>query len=713
MDVFKTLLLDTPDSLNAITGTLQIANGGTGATDAAGARDNLLPDYTGNVGKVLTVNSGATDVEWTTNGAGTVTSVDVSGGTTGLTTSGGPVTSSGTITLAGTLAVANGGTGITSLGSGVATFLGTPSSANLAAAVTDETGTGALVFASSPTLVTPALGAATATSINGVTVTGTSTPALSVTGTTAVSGTNTGDQTTITGNAGTATILETARNINGVSFNGSADITVAAAAGTLTGATLAAGVTASSLTSLGTIASLTATALTVNDNSTLGSSNTDTVNFNARVASDINPSTDDTYDLGVTGHEWRNLNIDGTANIDSLVADTADINGGTIDATAIGATTPSTVAATTLSASGASTFTNSAPSAIGGLGFRNRIINGDMRIDQRNEGAAVTHSGGSNLYTLDRWVCNSTGTPQFSVQRVADAPAGFINSAKITTTTAGTPASGDFSYFGQYLEGLNVADLGFGTASAKTIAVSFWIKSSLTGTFGGIIGNPANNRRYPFSFSIDLANTWEFKTLAIPGDTTGTWPTTNGVGLLFFLDTGSGSTIKGTAGAWAASNVIGVTGGTNLVASAAATMNITGVQLEIGNAATEFERRPFGQEQELCFRYFRRYASDASNHCLLPGYALANATTGGYGPVQISPIMRDNPTLSVSAAADLSVDTSGTAAALSAVSIYGGYTTKNSVLLNFTVASGLSNGQAYMFRVNSGTGKHASFSAEL
>ena len=355
MDVFKTLLLDTPDSLNAITGTLQIANGGTGATDAAGARDNLLPDYTGNVGKVLTVNAGATDVEWTTNGAGTVTSVDVSGGTTGLTTSGGPVTSSGTITLAGTLAVANGGTGITSLGSGVATFLGTPSSANLAAAVTDETGTGALVFASSPTLVTPTLGAATATSINGVTVTGTSTPALSVTGTTAVSGTNTGDQTTITGNAGTATILQTARNINGVSFDGSADITVAAAAGTLTGATLAAGVTASSLTSLGTIASLTATDLTVNDNTTLGSSNSDTVNFNARVASDINPSADNTYDLGVTGHEWRNLNIDGTANIDSLVADTADINGGTIDGTAIGGSTAAAGAFTTLSASGAFT----------------------------------------------------------------------------------------------------------------------------------------------------------------------------------------------------------------------------------------------------------------------------------------------------------------------------------------------------------------------
>jgi hypothetical protein len=179
MDVFKTLLLDTPDALNAITGTLQIANGGTGATSAAGARDNLLPDYAGNVGKVLTVNAGATDVEWTTDGAGTVTSVDVSGGTTGLTTSGGPVTSSGTITLAGTLAVANGGTGITSLGSGVATFLGTPSSANLAAAVTDETGTGALVFANSPTLVTPALG----TPASGVVTNLTGTASININGT--------------------------------------------------------------------------------------------------------------------------------------------------------------------------------------------------------------------------------------------------------------------------------------------------------------------------------------------------------------------------------------------------------------------------------------------------------------------------------------------------------------------------------------------------
>jgi hypothetical protein len=298
-------------------------------------------------GFVCTANAGGTlgttALPWSQfSGAGTFTAG------TGLTLTG------SVFSLTSPVAVANGGTGLTSLGSGVATFLGTPSSANLAAAVSDETGSGALVFASSPTLVTPTLGAATATSLNGVTLTGTSTPALSVTGTASVSGSNTGDQTTITGNAGTATILQTARNINGVSFNGSADITVTAAAGTLTGATLAAGVTASSLTSLGTITSLTATALTVNDNTTLGSSNSDTVVFNARVASSIDPATDNQYDLGRTGHEWRDLHIDGTANIDSLVADTADINGGTIDGTAIGATTPSTVAATTITAQNAS-----------------------------------------------------------------------------------------------------------------------------------------------------------------------------------------------------------------------------------------------------------------------------------------------------------------------------------------------------------------------
>jgi hypothetical protein len=229
-----------------------------------------------------------------------------------------------------------------------------------------------------------------------------------------------------------------------------------------------------------------------------------------------------------------------------------------------------------------------------------------MVIDQRNAGASLTHSGGSNFYGMDRMVFNSNGTPQFSVQRVEDAPPGFTFSAKLTTTTAGTPAATDFSYFGQYIEGFNVADFAFGTASATTVTISFWVKSSLTGTFGGAIRNGSNNRSYPFSFSINVVNTWEFKTVTVPGDVTGVWGKDNSYGLTLVFDTGSGANNKGTAGAWNSTANIGVTGGTNLVATAGATINITGLQLEKGSTATSFDYRPFGAELVLCERYFEK-----------------------------------------------------------------------------------------------------------
>ena len=459
-------------SLSQNNGIYLCASGSWTRTTDANTWDALTSAFTfieqgttnADCGFVCTANAGGTlgttALPWSQfSGAGTFTAG------TGLTLTG------SVFSLTSPVAVANGGTGLTSLGSGVATFLGTPSSANLAAAVSDETGSGALVFASSPTLVTPTLGAATATSLNGVTLTGTSTPALSVTGTASVSGSNTGDQTTITGNAGTATILQTARNINGVSFNGSADITVTAAAGTLTGATLASGVTASSLTSLGTIASLTATALTVNDNTTLGSSNSDTVVFNARVASDINPSTDDTYDLGVTGHEWRNLNIDGTANIDSLVADTADINGGTIDGTAIGATTPSTGAFTTVAAAGAILNTLGG----GGNGFAARFNASNPRAGLFTLGTAGTTLLGNNLtfssanvfnhdVTGTAWAAGDIGTGTFDVFVKASGTAGttafdFATTANRITSvsTTGLAVTGALSSTGALAIGNTVA----------------------------------------------------------------------------------------------------------------------------------------------------------------------------------------------------------------------------------------------------------------
>jgi hypothetical protein len=223
------------------------------------------------------------------------------------------------------------------------------------------------------------------------------------------------------------------------------------------------------------------------------------------------------------------------------------------------------------------------PSLNGGplAGTRNRIINGDMRIDQRNAGASAANING---YGLDRWTSFNVAN-SFSMQRSTVAPAGFTNSLLLTTTTSATPAAADYRYLSQLIEGFNVADLAYGTASAVTIALSFWVRSSLTGTFSGALKNSAENRSYPFTFSVSSANTFEYKTITIPGDTSGTWLADSGIGLRVVFDLGSGSNRKGTAGAWAGVNADGATGAVNLVATSGATFYITGVQLEPGTVA--------------------------------------------------------------------------------------------------------------------------------
>jgi hypothetical protein len=281
----------------------------------------------------------------------------------------------------------------------------------------------------------------------------------------------------------------------------------------------------------------------------------------------------------------------------------------------------------------------------GYTGYKNRIINGGMVIDQRNNGGVVTYPGGgsvgSELYGIDRWAGNSTGSTRFSMQRSTVAPAGFVNSFLITTTTAGTPAAGDFCYFVQYIEGFNCADLAFGTASAATITISFWVRSSLTGTFGGSVANSAGNRRYPFSFVINSANTYEQKTITIAGDTTGTWLTDNGRGLGVFFNLGTGSSNKGTANAWATSG-IAPTGTVDLVSTAGATLYITGVQLERGSNATSFEFRDYGRELMMCQRYFQEYLS--TNGAIFR----ANGSTGQkYYWMPFSTAMRVNATMTV------------------------------------------------------------------
>ena len=241
------------------------------------------------------------------------------------------------------------------------------------------------------------------------------------------------------------------------------------------------------------------------------------------------------------------------------------------------------------------------------VNFRNRIINGDMRIDQRNAGASVSTT--TSAYSVDRWLPYAGQTSKMTAQQNAGSvtpPAGFGNYLGITSSSAYSVLSSDIFGVFQYIEGYNVADLGWGSANAQPITLSFWVRSSLTGTFGGALRNSAADRSYPFTYTISSANTWEYKTITIPGDTSGTWLTTNGVGIRLQFGLGVGSNFSGTAGAWAAGNFISATGATSVVGTSGATFYITGVQLEKGSVTTSFEYRLYGTELALCQRYFEK-----------------------------------------------------------------------------------------------------------
>lgn len=257
---------------------------------------------------------------------------------------------------------------------------------------------------------------------------------------------------------------------------------------------------------------------------------------------------------------------------------------------------------TTLNASG--NITSGGTVIMASSFLRNRIINGDMRIDQRNAGASVSVAS-SLSYTLDRWIAAEITDGAMTIQRVADGPNGFSNSMKLTTTTAdGSLAADQRASVQQAIEGFNISDLAFGTSGAQTVTASFWVKSSLTGSFGGSVCNSGGTRAYPFSYTINSADTWEYKTVAISGETTGTWASDNTTGMLLRFGLGVGSTYSGTAGAWSTSNIVAPTGSVSVIGTLNATWQITGVQLEVGSTATPFERRQYGQELALCQRYY-------------------------------------------------------------------------------------------------------------
>ena len=335
-------------------------------------------------------------------------------------------------------------------------------------------------------------------------------------------------------------------------------------------------------------------------------------------------------------------------------------------------------------------------------GFKNRIINGAMVIDQRNAGASFTPTDGQ--YTLDRFALGLSQASKFSIQQTTNVPTGFANSLKATVLSAVTVGSSDYFFLLQSIEGYNIADLGWGTANAKTVTLSFQVYSSLTGTFGGAIYNQNSGapRSYPFTYTVSSANTWTSISVTIAGDTSGTWATTNGAGMTVRFGLGAGSSFSGTAGAWAGSNLVSATGATSVVATNTATFYITGVQLEAGSTATSFDYRPYGTELALCQRY---YWSGGN----FPG---AWASTSQIQVIAQNPVqMRTTPT--VAAVSTLNAwNPIGADVAVSSLAAVSNQTTFHSKLTcNTAAAGGLSTGMGgWTYPNTTGT---FTFSAEL
>jgi hypothetical protein len=354
-----------------------------------------------------------------------------------------------------------------------------------------------------------------------------------------------------------------------------------------------------------------------------------------------------------------------------------------------------------------------------GVMFKNRIINGNMVIDQRNAGASLSIASGNPTYSLDRWGIQASQSSKLTMQQNLGSvtpPVGFTNYLGLTVSSTATIAAGDFFTVQQRIEGFNTADLDFGKSTAKTITISFWVYSSVTGSFGLGITNSAYNRSFGTTYTINSANTWEQKTVTIAGDTSGTWVgATNGVGLYLQFGLGVGSTNSGTGGSWQASGLLVPTGSQSIMGTLNATFYITGVQLEVGTQATTFTTAggSYGAELALCQRYYYRKSTQIANSDMRYGigFSGSGSTTTAYIDVTLPVNMRVGPT-AVDWTNTIALWAGATNFQVTAISIYASGAGTTSCLLQCT-SSGLTAEKAYQLVGYASGGASLGLSAEL
>jgi hypothetical protein len=343
----------------------------------------------------------------------------------------------------------------------------------------------------------------------------------------------------------------------------------------------------------------------------------------------------------------------------------------------------------------------------GALSNRNLIINGSMAISQRN-GPTLLSPAPSGYGSADRFATFKSGAGTFSIQQSTDSPSGFINSIKATVTSASTPSGTNYYHIQHTIEGQNFASLAQGTSDAKTFTLSFYVKSSITGTFSGSFRDSTPSISYVFEYTVNSANTWERKTITVDGTSSGTFSTDNNAGAYLAFSLGQGTTFgSSTVGSWHSGNYHGSSSETKFIANAGATFQITGVQVEVGDTATPFEHKNARQELSDCQRYCWRLTKENSSESLI-AVGFVYSTSSVITHLSYPQVMRAIPSASVSSVSHFQVLASGGGwQTLSSIN-YG--LLKNSGRIFCGISNAYTTGTGSELRITAG---HLLFDAEL